>query len=90
MQQPKTQEWQERYHQRAGIEGTLSPGIHCFGLRRTRYIGLAKTQLQHVLTSVAMNVVRITSWLMGIPHVHTRISRFAALADESLLCSVPN
>lgn len=89
-QQQKTQEWQERYHQRAGIEGTLSQGIHCFGLRRTRYIGLAKTQLQHVLTSVAMNVVRITSWLMGIPHVHTRISRFAALADDSLLCSVPN
>lgn len=89
-QQQQTQQWQQRYHQRAGIEGTLSQGIHCFGLRRTRYIGLAKTHLQHVLTSVAMNITRIVSWLIGIPHAHTRISRFAALADDSLLYSSSN
>lgn len=82
-QQQQTEEWQQRYNQRAGIEGTLSQGIHCFGLRRTRYTGLAKTHLQHVLIGIAMNITRITSWLMGIPHAHTRISRFAALADDS-------
>jgi transposase len=31
---------------RAGIEGTLSEGIRAHGLRRARYIGLAKTHLQ--------------------------------------------
>lgn len=89
-QQQQTLEWQQRYNQRAGIEGTLSQGIRCFGLRQTRYIGLAKTHLQHVFTSIAMNITRIVSWLRGIPHVHTRVSRFAALADDSLLCSIPN
>lgn len=38
-----TQEWKSRYNVRAGIEGTLSQGIRAFGMRRTRYIGLAKT-----------------------------------------------
>lgn len=80
-QQQQTKDWQQRYNQRAGVEGTLSQGIHCLGLRQTRYIGLAKTHLQHILTSVAMNLTRIASWLMGIPHAHTRVSRFAALAS---------
>jgi transposase len=31
----QTQSWQERYHQRAGIEGTLSQGVHYFGLQRS-------------------------------------------------------
>lgn len=56
----------------------------------SRYIGLAKTHLQHVLTSVAMNITRIVSWLMGISHAHTRISRFAALAANNELVSTPN
>lgn len=80
-QQQQTKDWQQRYNQRAGVEGTLSQGIHCLGLRRTRYMGLAKTHLQHILTSVAMNLTRIVSWLMGIPHARTRVSRFAALAS---------
>jgi len=46
----------------------------------TRYIGLAKVRLQHLLTAVALNVVRMVAWLHGIPHAKTRISRFAALA----------
>jgi len=89
-QHQQTPQWQQKYNQRAGIEGTLSQGIHCFGLRRTRYIGLAKTHLQHVLTGIAMNITRITSWLMGVPHAHTRISRFAALADDSSFGTVPD
>jgi hypothetical protein len=37
-----------------------------------------------------MNITRIVSWLMGIPHAHTRISRFAALAANHELASTPN
>ena len=74
-----TKEWKSRYNVRAGIEGTLSQGIRVFGMRRTRYIGLAKTHLQHLLTAAAMNVVRLVNWLNGVPHAKTRTSRFAAL-----------
>lgn len=49
-QEQETPQWQERYKQRSGIEGTISQGVLAFGLRRSRYRGLAKTRLQHVLT----------------------------------------
>ncbi|MFE4105807.1 transposase [Almyronema epifaneia] len=74
----------------AGVEGTLSQGIHCFSLRRTHYLGLAKTHLQHILTGIAMNITLIVAWLRGIPHTHTRVSRFAALADDSPLAAISN
>jgi IS5 family transposase len=45
--------------QRAGIEGTISAGVRILHLRRSRYLGLAKTHLQHVLTAAAMNLARI-------------------------------
>ncbi len=51
--------WVERYHRRAGVEGTLSQGVRAFGMRRSRYIGLAKTGLQQACTAVAMNVSRV-------------------------------
>jgi transposase len=79
-QQQTTKAWQQTYNQRAGIEGTLSQGLNAFGLRRARYLGLAKTRLQHILTSTAMNIVRLTAWLQGLPHARTRTSRFARLA----------
>jgi hypothetical protein len=75
-----TTAWQGRYHGRAGIEGTLAQGIRAFGLRRCRYLGLAKTRLQHVATGAAIDVARIAAWVEGRPHAPTRVSRFAALA----------
>ena len=52
---------------RAGVEGTLSQGVRGFGLRRCRYIGLAKARLQHVATAAAINVYRLSDWLGGVP-----------------------
>jgi transposase len=75
-------EGKAQYAQRAGIEGTLSQGVRAFGLRRTRYWGLAKTHLQHVATAAAINVERIVAWLDERPLAPTRLSRFAALAPE--------
>lgn len=43
------------------------------------YVGLAKARLQHVLTVVAVNLVRVAEWCAGIPVAKTRRSRFAAL-----------
>jgi transposase len=76
----KTEEFRELYGQRAGIEGTISQGVRKMGLRRSRYIGLARTHLQHVATAAAINVVRTVSWLAGEEPEQTRISPFQALA----------
>jgi transposase len=72
--------WKERYHIRAGVEGTLSQGVRVFGMRRSRYIGLLKTGLQEVCSAAAMNVLRVVHWLDGWPRTKTRVTRFAALA----------
>ena len=77
-------EGKAQYAQRAGIEGTLSQGVRAFGLRRTRYWGVAKTHLQHVAIAAAINVDRIVAWLDERPRATTRISRFAALAPASV------
>lgn len=79
-QDQKTEEFQQRYATRAGVEGSLSQGVRAFGLRRSRYLGLAKTHLQHVITAVAMNLARLWNWWQEIPKAQTRISHFRALA----------
>ncbi|WP_188717366.1 IS1182 family transposase [Paracoccus acridae] len=71
--------WKTHYACRAGIEGTLSQGIRSFGLRRCRYLGQAKTHLQHVCTAAAMNLVRVDAWLRGQPRARTRQSQVVAL-----------
>ena len=72
--------WKQRYKKRAGIEGTISQGVRVLGLRRARYIGLAKTHLQHLATAAALNARRIAAWTTGQPRAKTRVSHFAALA----------
>jgi transposase len=75
--------WQERYHMRAGVEATLSQGVRAFGMRRSRYIGLAKSGLQQVCIAAGLNVSRIVHWLDGQPRAKTRVTRFAALAQTA-------
>jgi len=69
----------KEYQRRAGIEGTISAGVRTLHLRRSRYIGLAKTHLQHILTAAAMNLIRIAAWLGGTPLARTRQSAFTKL-----------
>ena len=71
--------FKDEYARRAGIEGTMSQGVRAFGLRECRYIGKAKTHLQHVLTAAAINFVRVSEWLDGTPVAKTRRSAFAGL-----------
>ncbi len=82
-QRETTEAYIEEYKKRAGIEGTISQGVRAFKLRRARYIGEAKTNLQHVLTAVAMNFVRVGRWLMGEPLAHTRQTRFVRLMSQT-------
>ena len=75
----ETEAFRASYAARAGIEGTHAQAIHRCGLRRSRYTGLAKTHLQHVITAVAINLVHVAEWFAGISVARTRVSRFAAL-----------
>jgi transposase len=74
------------YARRAGVEGTLSQGIRAYGLRHARYIGEAKTHLQHVLMAAAINFVRIGNWLMKKPLAKTRRSAFQKLITQPACC----
>ncbi|NMG56037.1 IS1182 family transposase [Aromatoleum aromaticum] len=73
-------EWQKQYRVRAGVEGTLSQGVRAFGMRRSRYIGQAKTALQQIFAAVSINARRVVGWIDEQPHAATRISRFMRLA----------
>jgi transposase len=77
--QEQTERFADTYAQRAGVEGTVSQGVRVSGLRRSRYLGLAKTHLQHILTAAALNLMRVICWLAGEPLAPTRQSTFAQL-----------
>jgi transposase len=73
----------ERHTARAGVEGTLSQGIRRCDLRQARYLGEAKTRLQHRLIATARTVIRAVAWYLETPLAPTRQSRFARLAPSS-------
>ena len=73
-----------QYAARAGIEGTISQGVNTFDLREARYIGLAKTHLQQLLTGAAMNVVRLGAWFAERPRAATRPNKLALLLAPPL------
>lgn len=75
-----TETFSKEYARRAGIEGTISQAAYALRGRRARYVGLAKTHLQHVATAAAINLGRIFAWRQGQQRAPTRISSFAALA----------
>lgn len=79
-QRQQTAQFKQAYKKRAGVEGTISQGTRSFDLRRSRYIGLAKTSLQHILIAAAMNLTRFAAFLAGTPLAKTRRSRLASLA----------
>ena len=76
--------YQRAYARRAGIEGTISQGVRRCGLRRSRYLGLSKTHLHHVLTAAALNFVRVADWLAETPRAKTRSSSFDTLMSQPL------
>jgi transposase len=79
-QREQTDEFKEAYKKRAGVEGTISQAVGVLGMRRTRYRGLDKVHLQHLMTAAAMNLMRVLDWLSGKQRATTRKSAFARLA----------
>jgi transposase len=74
-----TAAYRQAYAKRAGIEGTLSQGVRRARMRRSRYIGLRRIHLGHLLTAAGLNFVRLAEWLAGTPRAKTRHSAFARL-----------
>ena len=75
-----TDAFKARYAKQAGIEGTIAQGVRRCDLRRTRFVGLAKTALSHVFIATALNLIRVAAWLAEVPRSVTRRSAFARLA----------
>ncbi len=82
-QRQTTEGFKQSYAKRAGIEGTLSQGVKLGDLRRTRYIGLPKTRLLHLLLATALNLLRLAAWLAETPLAQTRTPPFVALGKAA-------
>jgi Transposase DDE domain len=74
-----TPAWQQRYAHRSGIEGTIAQACRRSDLHHARYRGLPKVHLQHVLTALALNLVRLDAWLTGNPLGGSWVSRLTRL-----------
>ena len=72
----QTADFKQQYKLRAGVEGTISQGVRSFELRHSRYLGRAKTHLQHLATAVAINFARLADWFTGYTPAKTRVSAF--------------
>jgi transposase len=75
------------YAQRSGIEGTISEGVRTHGMRRSRYKGKEKTQLQMTAIAAAINMYRIETMLQrekaGLaPRRQRALSAFAQLKEQ--------
>ena len=75
----QTDEFKNRYADRAGIEGTISQAVHALKIRRSRYRGLEKTHLQHIATAAAINLKRLHAWWNDHPLSQTTSCPFAIL-----------
>jgi len=77
----ETEAFKQIYQKRAGIEGTISQGVRKMGLRKSRYIGLPRTRLQHLATAAGINLFRVFDWLIGERPIETPVPAFVALAS---------
>jgi transposase len=67
------------YAMRAGIESSISQGVRASELRRSRYVGLAKTHVQQIIIAVVLNLIRVVAWLKEPHATPKRIPRLQAL-----------
>jgi transposase len=74
-----SQQWKDRYHIRAGVEGTIRQATHVTGIRRARYLSLDKIRLEHNAAAAAVNLVRLDAWWTGKPLDRTRTTHLQRL-----------
>jgi transposase len=82
--------FQQRMHQRNAIEGTLSELARGHGMRRSRYRGFGKVELQNLLIGTACNVKRWLRFLIReAMHAQTQAFRLKFTVQslrEGVLC----
>ena len=71
--------FKDSYRHRAGIEGTVAQSVRTCGMRRSRYIGMKKLNLQAFLTATSINILRACHWIAESKLATTPTSRFAEL-----------
>jgi hypothetical protein len=52
-------------------------------LRRTRYIGLARVHLGHILADVGLDVLRLGEWFLETTRAKTRLTPFAPVMADA-------
>jgi Transposase DDE domain len=81
-QRQQTEMFRKQYAIRSGIEGKIGQAADKLGMRQSRYRGLIKTYLHHVLIATAINLKRVLDWLVETCRSQTRFSNFAAFAPS--------
>jgi transposase len=71
--------FQQTYRLRAGVEGTIRQAVAVTDTRHARYRGVNKTHLEHVVSAVALNFIRLDAWFNDVPLDRTRTSHLARL-----------
>lgn len=79
----RTPAFKHEYRRRAGIEGTLSRSLRATRLRRTRYIGLDRVRLGHILTGLGVNALRLGEWFLGLERPKSRVTPFMRLMADA-------
>jgi transposase len=75
----QTREFRQSYALRSGVEATISQGVRRLPMRQSRYCGMAKVQLQEVVTATALNCLRLYAFGQGVPRGITWVSHLARL-----------
>lgn len=78
----KSDDFRTAYKKRSGIEGTISQAVRRTDARRSRYSGLEKTSFANFLKGAALNFIRISQHLMGVPLAATRTARYPLLMAQ--------
>ena len=81
-EQQETDEFKQQYCGQSWHRRNDFPSDWAMAVRRSRYIGLDRTRLQHVATAAAINVARLANWLQGERPTPTRSSPFLELAAQ--------
>jgi hypothetical protein len=68
----ETEAFRQEMHIRAGVEGTVSEMVRSHGLRRSRYRGTRKNQLQAFFGAAAVNLKRLAHCLSRLSLMRSR------------------
>jgi hypothetical protein len=76
-----TGDWRRGYSLRCGVESLISQASRLSDVHHARYRGKPKTFLQHTLTAMAINLIRLDAWLTGVATTGSWTSRLARLTQ---------